>query len=99
MTGRRRRRARPTLRGLALAASVAGSAAAQSTDDGPVVVGPREDLEPLSFTDIDVALELEWRRDVDEVDPRNGPRRRTDQDRLREILTEAGATPSDMRRE
>jgi hypothetical protein len=79
---RRVRRATVTAIVLALAAT----AAAQTDDGDPTVVAPRPELTPLQLYDIDAALEFEWRRNVDEREPRGGGRDRTEEDRLREIL-------------
>jgi hypothetical protein len=77
-------RARTASAAVIAAAVVAGTATAQ--EPGPVVVSPRPELEWLYFQDIDLALRLEWRRDVDEVDPQTGGTVRDVQDRFREIL-------------
>jgi hypothetical protein len=55
-------------------------------EPGLVVVSPRPELKWLHFHEIDAALELEWRRDVDEVDPAVGGKIRDVQDRFREVL-------------
>lgn len=69
----------------AVVLAAAGTAAAQD-DGGPVVVSPRPDLEPFGIYDFKGALELEWRRNYDSVDPTGGPTTTDTADRLREIL-------------
>ena len=66
--------------------AVTGTAVAQSTDDGPVIVSPRAELKWIDFYDIQAALEIEWRTNIDEVDPVGGPNRRDSENRAREIL-------------
>ena len=58
-------------------------------EPGPVVVSPRPELKWLHFHELDVALELEWRRDVDEVDRAVGGEVRDVQDRFRPPLIRA----------
>ncbi len=62
------------------------SVSAQTSDGGPIVISPQRDWELIRFYDLDLALELEWRRQVDELDPQGGATQRDTQDRLREIL-------------
>lgn len=56
-------------------------------DGGPTVLTSSLELEPLRFYGFDAALEAEWRRNVDELDPDSGPGQRQDFDRWREIFT------------
>ena len=55
-------------------------------DDGPLVISPELDLEPIYFYGVDTALELEWRRNDDSVERSDGSEERGTQDRLREIF-------------
>jgi hypothetical protein len=72
---------------VALALAARGACAQPAPDDGdPAVVTPRAELDWLHIDGITGALELEWRLDIDEVEPANNPRRRTDENRLREIF-------------
>jgi hypothetical protein len=73
----------------AVAASMlVGRAVAQVP--GPVIVAPRPELEPFSFELLEVALEADWRREVDKVEPAGGPTDEDVEDRFREILELAG---------
>ncbi|MHC4776326.1 MAG: hypothetical protein ACYTBR_13825, partial [Planctomycetota bacterium] len=76
--------ARTVTAALLAATMLAGTVLAQ--EPGIVVVSPRPELKWLHFHEIDVALELEWRRDVDEVDRAVGGEVRDVQDRFREVL-------------
>jgi hypothetical protein len=67
-----------------VAAMLVGGAVAQDT--GPVVVSPRPELKWLDFYFLDVAIELEYRRNVSKVDPLVGPQTRDVEDRFRELL-------------
>jgi hypothetical protein len=66
--------------------AAAGTAVAQNTNDGPVVITPRAELKWIDFYDFQAALELEWRTNVDDVDPAGGARHRNTEHRMREIL-------------
>ena len=68
-------------------ATMAAPLHGQETPDGaPIVVGDDEEWEVLHLYGIDAALELEWRRNVDSVEPANGSKRTDREDRLRPIL-------------
>ncbi len=70
-----------------LGATVLAATPASAQDEGePRILTPRAELEGLQLRDFDAALELEWRRDVDDRDPPTGPGQRDKEDRLREIL-------------
>ncbi|MHC5026742.1 MAG: hypothetical protein ACYTGR_08305 [Planctomycetota bacterium] len=55
-------------------------------DGGPIVVGTERDFEVLHLYGLEAAVEFEWRRNVDSVEPAGGSRRTDREDRLREIL-------------
>ena len=63
---------------------LAGTVLAQ--DDGLVLVSQRPELKWLDFYFLDVAIELEWRRNLSQVDPLTGGSITDTQDRFREIL-------------
>ncbi|MHC4107056.1 MAG: hypothetical protein ACYSTY_03110 [Planctomycetota bacterium] len=68
---------------VAAIASVARPVLAQ-TDQGPVTVSPRRQLEFLGIEQLDAAITVEWRLDVDDVEDTTS--RRDTEMRLREIL-------------
>jgi hypothetical protein len=71
----------------AAAMTLAGTALAQDRgEDGLVLVSRRPELKWLDFYFLDVAIELEWRRNVSQVDPQIGSTVTDTQDRFREIL-------------
>jgi hypothetical protein len=68
------------------AATLTLGGAAFAQDGGPVVVSPRPELKWLDFYFLDVAIELEWRRNLSQVNPQVGQTTTDTQDRFREIL-------------
>jgi hypothetical protein len=68
------------------AAMVLACGALAQQQPGLVVVSPRPELKWLDFYFLDAAIELEWRRNVSQVDPQTGGTIRDTQDRFRQIL-------------
>jgi hypothetical protein len=65
----------------------AGAGRGQEVDDsGPVRINPRPDLQWVGIEELDMALDFEFRRDVDEVEPADDRSRRDVETRFREIL-------------
>jgi hypothetical protein len=60
--------------------------AARAQQEGPVLVTQRADLELFQLQALNLALEVEWRRDVDKFDPRGGSSQRDVEERLEEFL-------------
>jgi hypothetical protein len=63
-----------------------GPALAQASDEGLVLVTQRPELKWIDFYDLDVAIELEWRRNLSQVNPLVGETVTDTQDRFRETL-------------
>jgi hypothetical protein len=79
------------------AAGAAGIAAAMlpgspglAQEGDPIVINPQRQLEGFVLTDLQAAVEFDWRRQVDEFDPADGTDEKTTEDRLREILEVGG---------
>jgi hypothetical protein len=73
----------PGAAGIAAAVLACGAFA---QEPGLVVVSPRPELKWLEFYSLDAAVELQYNREVSEVDPTQGSKTTDVEDRFREIL-------------